>query len=441
MDAIKQAVEGVRPKRPIDYIFISGETPAGQREQLADHFRTDPHCPVAVLSMQSSGTGHNFTCASTVVFAELDWNPSTHLQCEDRVHRIGQSNPCSIKYLLAEGTSDTVIWSLLQTKFSVTNALMESQVRAAEGDFKTIAERSNVARRDVSPVATQSTLDGFIKSQVSQRDKTGSTTPQELSDKTATPTPDEVKQKEEPKIVISLAEMEKRGLRPMQTGMRGPPLPTVTSPIKSDPALKTAAGSVLQMLAKGAGQTKEDDDVVIVHKTPQPKADISPTPIVSLVSSMGAPSGSVPRRRTTFTLGDRSSNTPSVSPVAPVLHSSDSAPAEVVSLDNSPNRLSVHVPFKRRRSGTLIAEEGSAPIPHPPPPVVVPLVESSTVGGPVAHKRTVFKFNTAPAGPSNVTEPSVPASEGKSTPLFQPDFVKPSDASRPARTQFVFKKQ
>eukprot|EP00796_Vickermania_ingenoplastis_P007386 gene7386-5200_t len=124
MEAIKAAVEKVSMKHPVDYILISGETPSSQREKLADHFRKDPLCVVAILSMQSSGVGHNFTCASTVIFTELDWNPSTHLQCEDRVHRIGQSKPCVIRYLLAEGTADSVIWPMLNSKLSVTTAVL-----------------------------------------------------------------------------------------------------------------------------------------------------------------------------------------------------------------------------------------------------------------------------------------------------------------------------
>ncbi|GET88901.1 DNA helicase, putative [Leishmania tarentolae] len=177
MEALRSAVEAVRPRQPIDYIYISGDTPPAQREPAAEHFRTEATCTVAILSMQSSGIGHNFTCASTVVFTELDWNPSTHLQCEDRVHRIGQAQPCHIKYLLAEGTSDSVIWPLLQTKLSVTTAMFEtSNTTGAEVHLYDGADKQNVARRDVVTVTTastpstsqQSTLDQFMQPHLSQ---------------------------------------------------------------------------------------------------------------------------------------------------------------------------------------------------------------------------------------------------------------------------------
>ncbi|RNF26493.1 putative DNA helicase, partial [Trypanosoma conorhini] len=166
MEAIREAVESVQPKKPLDYVYITGETPAAQREALTTHFRTAPNCHVAVLSMHSCGVGHNLTCATMVVFAELDWNPSTHLQCEDRVHRMGQSSACVIKYLLAEGTSDSVIWPMLQTKLTVTHAVLEDAKTSGEG-WSAGADTRRILRSDVSPTPAsqekrQLTLEGFL---------------------------------------------------------------------------------------------------------------------------------------------------------------------------------------------------------------------------------------------------------------------------------------
>lgn len=60
--------------------------------------------------------GLTFTAASHVVFAELYWNPGQIKQAEDRAHRIGQTVSVNVHYLIAKGTFDTVMWSMLNKK-------------------------------------------------------------------------------------------------------------------------------------------------------------------------------------------------------------------------------------------------------------------------------------------------------------------------------------
>nr|CCC95136.1 unnamed protein product [Trypanosoma congolense IL3000] len=179
IDGIAKAIESVKSRGPLDYVRIVGDTPAVQREKLLNHFRTADKCHIALLSMQTCGVGHNLTCATMVVFAELDWNPSTHLQCEDRVHRIGQSSPCFIKYLLAEGTSDSVIWPLLQNKLTVTQAVMEDRSAVGNEDIgaASVCGWGSESRRKVNPDGTisssqpkrQVTLESFVCTQEAKR--------------------------------------------------------------------------------------------------------------------------------------------------------------------------------------------------------------------------------------------------------------------------------
>ena len=127
MQALREQVEACG----MDYVFVDGSVVSEEREKQLKWFREERKCQVAVLSMLSCGTGHNLTCASRVFFAELDWTPSNHLQCEDRVHRIGQKNDCCITYLVAEGTSDTIIWPMLDRKMAVTTSILDNTVELA----------------------------------------------------------------------------------------------------------------------------------------------------------------------------------------------------------------------------------------------------------------------------------------------------------------------
>ncbi|XP_037552641.1 DNA annealing helicase and endonuclease ZRANB3 [Nematolebias whitei] len=119
------------------YIRIDGSVPSSERIQLVHKFQSDPETRVAILSIQAAGQGLTFTAASHVVFAELYWNPGQIKQAEDRAHRIGQTSSVNVHYLIAKGTFDTVMWSMLNRKETVTGSTLNGRkeyLKADEGD-------------------------------------------------------------------------------------------------------------------------------------------------------------------------------------------------------------------------------------------------------------------------------------------------------------------
>jgi SWI/SNF-related matrix-associated actin-dependent regulator 1 of chromatin subfamily A len=61
-------------------IRIDGKTQQVARQPLCDQFQTDPTCRVALLSLTAAGVGLTLHAATSVVFAELFWNPGQLLQ-------------------------------------------------------------------------------------------------------------------------------------------------------------------------------------------------------------------------------------------------------------------------------------------------------------------------------------------------------------------------
>ncbi|XP_033471700.1 DNA annealing helicase and endonuclease ZRANB3 isoform X2 [Epinephelus lanceolatus] len=119
------------------YIRIDGSVPSSERIQLVHKFQSDPDTRVAILSIQAAGQGLTFTAASHVVFAELYWNPGQIKQAEDRAHRIGQTSSVNVHYLIAKGTFDTILWSMLNRKETVTGSTLNGRkeyLKADEGD-------------------------------------------------------------------------------------------------------------------------------------------------------------------------------------------------------------------------------------------------------------------------------------------------------------------
>lgn len=112
LDAISEMLARVGVRN----IRIDGSTRPDIRKSNVDSFQNDPNIRCAVLSMKACSSGLTLTAASTVIFAELDWNPSIMLQAEGRAHRIGQAQQVKSFFLIAPGTSDDIMWNKLQLK-------------------------------------------------------------------------------------------------------------------------------------------------------------------------------------------------------------------------------------------------------------------------------------------------------------------------------------
>ena len=62
---------------------------------------------------------------------DLDFNPTTDRQAEDRVHRIGQTKEVKIYKLVAKGTVDAGIYAVAERKRK-----LEAQLLGEDGDEK-----------------------------------------------------------------------------------------------------------------------------------------------------------------------------------------------------------------------------------------------------------------------------------------------------------------
>ncbi|XP_074520706.1 DNA annealing helicase and endonuclease ZRANB3 isoform X2 [Halichoeres trimaculatus] len=118
----------------VGYIRIDGSVKSSERIQLVNKFQSDPETRVAILSILAAGQGLTFTAASHVVFAELCWNPGHMKQAEDRAHRIGQTSSVNVHYLIAKGTFDTFMWSMLDRKETVTCSTLNGQKQYLNAD-------------------------------------------------------------------------------------------------------------------------------------------------------------------------------------------------------------------------------------------------------------------------------------------------------------------
>jgi len=114
---VMDKIDELLTSKSVEFIRIDGSTTS--REALCKKFQEEKNVQVALLSITAAGTGITLTAASRVVFAELNWNPMTMMQAEDRAHRYGQKNPVTVQYMLARNTADDNMWVTLEKKLHV----------------------------------------------------------------------------------------------------------------------------------------------------------------------------------------------------------------------------------------------------------------------------------------------------------------------------------
>jgi hypothetical protein len=130
---------------------ITGKENAGEKDESIRAFAAG-EVPVVLLSLRAAagldGLQGRGTC---VVFAELDWSPAVHSQCEDRLHRIGVEAESLLCYYLVSSTSyDATVQSVLGLKVGQFVGIM--------GDAGDTA-----ADREVAEGAAKKHLDGIIE--------------------------------------------------------------------------------------------------------------------------------------------------------------------------------------------------------------------------------------------------------------------------------------
>ncbi len=108
-------------------VKVDGSVSSAKRDEAVQAFQNNPHTRLFVGNIKAAGTGLTLTAASSVAFLELPWTPGDLTQAEDRCHRIGQENSVNIYYLLAAGTIEQEIATLLDQKRKVLNAVLDGE--------------------------------------------------------------------------------------------------------------------------------------------------------------------------------------------------------------------------------------------------------------------------------------------------------------------------
>ncbi|PBJ11795.1 DEAD/DEAH box helicase [Flavobacterium sp. ACN6] len=109
----------------IEYCEITGETPAGKREQQVNLFQEKENPLLFFISLKAGGVGLNITKASYVLFLDPWWNPFAEKQGVGRAHRIGQLNKVNVIRFISKNTVEEKIIKLQENKKLLSDSLLE----------------------------------------------------------------------------------------------------------------------------------------------------------------------------------------------------------------------------------------------------------------------------------------------------------------------------
>lgn len=127
----------------VTYIHINGDTPKPERLVLMDMFQTNNTIRVALLSIDTCGTGLNMTHIKTTVYAELVYDHVARVQSEGRCHRIGQTaDTVTAIYLIYKNSPDDLIWKSMARKADVESMVLSN--KKADFQFDSIDIRDDI---------------------------------------------------------------------------------------------------------------------------------------------------------------------------------------------------------------------------------------------------------------------------------------------------------
>jgi SWI/SNF-related matrix-associated actin-dependent regulator 1 of chromatin subfamily A len=113
-------------------VTILGDDDMATRQRNVDAFQNDPRVQVIICSIKAAGVGLTLTASSRVAFVELPWHPADCEQCEDRAHRIGQTDSVQCTYFLGKDTIDEDIYKIIADKRDMSRQITGAREEVEE---------------------------------------------------------------------------------------------------------------------------------------------------------------------------------------------------------------------------------------------------------------------------------------------------------------------
>lgn len=144
------------------HVLFHGGVPGPKRKDLVQRFRDDSDCRL-FFSTDAGGVGLNLQHANAVVIMDQPWNPAVLEQRIGRVHRLGQRMPVRVVHLIAQGSIEEGMLSLIGFKQSMFSGVLDegaSEVFLGGSKLTRFMESVDKATTGMAPAVTEAASDG-----------------------------------------------------------------------------------------------------------------------------------------------------------------------------------------------------------------------------------------------------------------------------------------
>ncbi|KAF8841295.1 hypothetical protein BDN67DRAFT_901690 [Paxillus ammoniavirescens] len=105
---------------------LEGTMSPQARDATIQHFMSNVHVTVFLVSLKAGGVALNLTEASRVYLMDSWWNPAVEYQAMDRIHRLGQHRPVKAIKLVVEDSIESRIIQLQEKKSAMVDATLST---------------------------------------------------------------------------------------------------------------------------------------------------------------------------------------------------------------------------------------------------------------------------------------------------------------------------
>ena len=105
-------------------VYHNGKLTMKRKNDAVERFQNDNSIKVFIGNIISAGVGLTLISADVAVFNNFSFVPAENLQAEDRIHRIGQTKPCTIYYQSFNGTYYDKMLDIVHNKQDIIDKII-----------------------------------------------------------------------------------------------------------------------------------------------------------------------------------------------------------------------------------------------------------------------------------------------------------------------------